>query len=66
MTMKQKYILIGLDTASILLSLSLLILSLIIFTYSFNENVKTVFLGIGGISSILLYSSIMNIINGEK
>lgn len=66
MTLRQKGILIGLDTAAIILSIIEMIFSLLIITYTTNQNIKSAFIVIGIISAISLYRSIKCILNGEK
>ena len=60
--MKEKGLLIGLDTISILLSFVLIMFSLYIMEYGINNSIKFLFVGIFVISAILLYNSIMEII----
>ena len=60
--MKEKGLLIGLDTISILLSFVLIMFSLYIMEYGINNGIKFLFVGIFVISAILLYNSIMEII----
>ena len=64
--MKDKIILIGLDAIAIILAFILIITSLCIVTYSFDGSIRFMFMGVGIISSILLHSSIMEIIDEKK
>ena len=64
--MKEKIILIGLDALSIILAFSLIIFSLCVITYSFNPNTRYMFMGIGVISTIVLYNSIIEIVDEKK
>ena len=64
--MKDRFILIGLDAISMLLAFILLIFSICVTTYSFDSNAKYMFTGIGIISIILLYNSIMSIMDEKK
>ena len=66
MTFKQKSILVGLDAISIILSIIEILLTLIVMNFSKNDNITYLFIFMGFISALLLYSSIINIIDGEK
>lgn len=60
--MKEKRLLISLDSLSILLAFILIMFSLYIMEYSINNNIRYLFIGVFIISAILLYNSIMEII----
>ena len=64
--MKDKIILIGLDTISILLAIMILLCSLYITTYTFDGSIRYMFMGISIISAISLYNSIMEIFDEKK
>ena len=64
--MKDRLILIGLDAISIILALMILLASLYIVTYTFDGSMKYMFMGVGIISAISLYNSIMEIFDEKK
>lgn len=60
--MKGRAIFIGLDAIAIILSFILIMFSLYIVEYGINNNIKYLFMIIFVISVILLYNSLMEII----
>ena len=64
--MKDKIILISLDAISIIIATIILLASLYIVTYTFDGSIRYMFMGIGLISTIVLYNSIMELIDEKK
>ncbi len=60
--MKEKGLLISLDTIAIVLSFILIVVSLYLIEYGINNTIKNLFIGIYAISALSLYNSIIGII----